>query len=67
MKRQQNFDLNTGRKRGDMLNRTDIRRECNKNSYTRGEDLYIRKAVQDLAWEKKKEDGLLYYHLNLFH
>lgn len=40
-----------------MLNRTDIRRECNKNSYTRGEDLYIRKAVQDLAWEKKKEDG----------
>lgn len=40
-----------------MLNRTDIRRECNKNAYAKGEDLYIRKAVQNLRWEKRKEDG----------
>ncbi len=40
-----------------MLNRTDIRRECNKNTYTRGEDLYLRGGVEELSWEKKKEDG----------
>lgn len=40
-----------------MLNRTDVRRECHKITFSRGEELQQKGAVRRLAWEKKKEDG----------
>ena len=45
------------RKRGSMLNRTDVRRECHKITFNRGEELQQKGAVRRLNWEKKKEDG----------
>ena len=40
-----------------MLSRTDIRRECHRVTFGRGEELQQRGAVRRLTWEKKKEDG----------
>ena len=40
-----------------MLNRTDIRRECHRVTFARGEELQQRGGVRRLAREKKKEDG----------
>ena len=40
-----------------MLNRTDVRRECHKITFNRGEELQQKGAVRRLNWEKKKEDG----------
>lgn len=40
-----------------MLSRTDIRRECHKNTFLKGDDLNQRGAVQNLHWTKELEDG----------
>mgnify|MGYP005751142085 CR=1 FL=1 len=40
-----------------MLSRTDVRRECHKTTFERGEELQRKGAVRRLGWEKKKEDG----------
>ena len=43
--------------RGSMLNRTDVRRECHRATFGKGEELQQKGAVRRLNWEKKKEDG----------
>ena len=40
-----------------MLSRTDIRRECHKVTFLKGDDLNQRGAVQNLHWTKELEDG----------
>ena len=40
-----------------MLNRTDVRRECHRATFGKGEELQQKGAVRRLNWEKKKEDG----------
>lgn len=40
-----------------MLNRTDIRRECHKGTFQKGEELSRRGSVRNLNWTKEKEDG----------
>lgn len=41
-----------------MLSRTDIRRECHKTTFEKGEELSRRGSVRNLQWTKGKEDGL---------
>lgn len=40
-----------------MLSRTDIRRECHKTTFEKGEELSRRGSVRNLQWTKGKEDG----------
>ncbi len=40
-----------------MLSKTDVRRECHRITFQRGEELSRTGAVKRLHWEKKKEDG----------
>ncbi len=40
-----------------MLNRADIRRECHRVTFEKGDGLQVRGAVRNLEWENLTEDG----------
>lgn len=47
-----------------MLDRTDIRRECHRSTFDKGEELWQQGAVRNLKREKRTEDGFEIVHMH---